>query len=522
MVASYVQHCYRQSLFCDLVLEAESESIPCHKMVLFSVFPRFQQFLTEHSGDVIIFPEFPGPELRQLVNNIYWHLHERETSLVLPEGLRALGLFHESIDEHTRQKRQRLSNGPAQAGLARPSAALVAQLVKVKMEEAAQAVATPPVPPAATLIPAVPDPFTAVGEIGDDFNDTMDACEDFFHDALNNGQTNGSAFNDLAPVTSATASSSSSSFAPGDKRGGGGGGGLTAEEDEDFVQSFKRIRRMKYPERYGASGKRLQKAMKYEQEDEIVKHYPAVAKTLMESEVDLANANMSVPEKKKAMYDILQTAKRNWRNFIRGYKCDCDIEAASTFFQAEKHVTLCHSSRFSLCEMCDTIRLKEKIDKHKRLCRTFYEKDGNTCSDCGRQYKSRNELTNHISDAHKRVKCKICGEEIVGHGALQRHRQKLHPVLVQCDQCPMTFPSNFKLRTHQIRMHLPDSQKPFICDQCGKGFLYKRKLDEHMMYAHIRSFPMQCRFGCDKRFNDSNMRRAHEVRVHNAPSKKRG
>lgn len=154
MVASYVQHCYRQSLFCDLILEAESESIHCHKMVLFSVFPRFRHFLAEHAGDVIILPEVPGEQLRELVNNIYWHLHERETSLLLPEGLRALGLFHEPLEEHTLKKKQRRDRGVE-------SAALGAQTVKVKMEEAAQAV-----PNAAALISSVPDPFTGKYEKG--------------------------------------------------------------------------------------------------------------------------------------------------------------------------------------------------------------------------------------------------------------------------------------------------------------------------------------------------------------------
>ena len=51
----------------------------------------------------------------------------------------------------------------------------------------------------------------------------------------------------------------------------------------------------------------------------------------------------------------------------------------------------------------------------------------------------------------------------------------------------------FYWQDHFLRVHLPDDQKPCVCDVCGKGFLYKDKLNTHKMNKHIRARPYPCR-----------------------------
>ena len=65
--------------------------------------------------------------------------------------------------------------------------------------------------------------------------------------------------------------------------------------------------------------------------------------------------------------------------------------------------------------------------------------------------------------------------------------------------------------------HLADSEKPFQCIDCGKGFMSERLLQDHTN-VHTGAKPYQCRH-CPTAFQNSSNRAAHEKKVHGVQSK---
>ena len=60
--------------------------------------------------------------------------------------------------------------------------------------------------------------------------------------------------------------------------------------------------------------------------------------------------------------------------------------------------------------------------------------------------------------------------------------------------------------------HLLDSEKPFQCIDCGKGFMSEAQLQDHTN-VHTGAKPYQCRH-CPTMFQNKSNRMAHEKKVH--------
>jgi len=60
-------------------------------------------------------------------------------------------------------------------------------------------------------------------------------------------------------------------------------------------------------------------------------------------------------------------------------------------------------------------------------------------------------------------------------------------------------------------MHTNDSDKKYKCEECGKGFVEKGKLEIHTTSVHIRNRPYACRYECGAAYNEKGNRTKHEV-----------
>lgn len=196
-------------------------------------------------------------------------------------------------------------------------------------------------------------------------------------------------------------------------------------------------------------------------------------------------------------------------------KCDCPGLTFGNLIEQQNHFYTAHCQRdFSVCETCgNPVRIKY-MEAHRETCAGSRKKPC-LCPHCGHHTKGSGTLSTHMFDNHMKVKCKICGQEFIGDKSRRKHDHEKHAQTFDCDHCPLQFNTLYKKRSHMVRVHVPDHLRPYVCNECGQGFLYEGKLKRHKMNKHIRARPFSCRCGCDNvAYNDQSTRNQHENRSH--------
>ena len=137
-----------------------------------------------------------------------------------------------------------------------------------------------------------------------------------------------------------------------------------------------------------------------------------------------------------------------------------------------------------VCDLCgfevEGSKANTKMRHHKK---TIHEAKPRQCPDCGEIVLDK-DFTNHKARRHKSEACEMCGKVVK------------------------------TLAAHMQRVHMSDSNKIFVCKECGKGFMDKSIMENHRMNMHIKAQPHQCRYGCENSYNDVSNRNAHEKRRH--------
>ncbi|KAK4872381.1 hypothetical protein RN001_014410 [Aquatica leii] len=114
------------------------------------------------------------------------------------------------------------------------------------------------------------------------------------------------------------------------------------------------------------------------------------------------------------------------------------------------------------------------------------------CSDCGKQFKTKSELTHHNRSKCGTVKqytCKVCDQKLMTAGSLHNHMLR-HTVKCSnmCGFCGKMFLTRGQLKVHE-RTHT--QEKAFVCNVCGKGFCHRQSLITHST-LHTGVKPYQC------------------------------
>ncbi|XP_059614042.1 zinc finger protein 431-like isoform X2 [Phlebotomus argentipes] len=112
------------------------------------------------------------------------------------------------------------------------------------------------------------------------------------------------------------------------------------------------------------------------------------------------------------------------------------------------------------------------------------------CSQCPRKFASNNERRNHQTKDHpKMMTCELCGKVLRGTFAHRLHmlthtREKPF----KCKQCGEFFASPTLLMVHRRVAHgsgTPDrNYRPHQCEYCGKSYVFKYSLTEHVNFKH--------------------------------------
>ncbi|XP_035713821.1 gastrula zinc finger protein XlCGF57.1-like [Folsomia candida] len=122
------------------------------------------------------------------------------------------------------------------------------------------------------------------------------------------------------------------------------------------------------------------------------------------------------------------------------------------------------------------------------------------CTLCGKGFKARGELENHIPThtTEKPYKCGTCGRNFTYKSALTRHEithlEKSTRDMLQCQVCPQTFLSRTNLKSHIRAVH--ENQRNYPCPLCDKRFANSSNLKRHVVAHHAANKELV--HSCDK------------------------
>ena len=133
------------------------------------------------------------------------------------------------------------------------------------------------------------------------------------------------------------------------------------------------------------------------------------------------------------------------------------------------------------------------------------KKEASVCPDCG---KSIVNLASHISSVHSKenFRCDICSSEFPTLYGMEAHKKCVHEKL-PCTECGKLVGVKH-MKRHKLSAHAPDDQKPFKCNRCGKGFITKMYLSDHIN-VHTGEKPYNCQY-CSQSFASRGTHAMHE------------
>lgn len=133
------------------------------------------------------------------------------------------------------------------------------------------------------------------------------------------------------------------------------------------------------------------------------------------------------------------------------------------------------------------MKIKKKEDKRKFPCNV---------TGCCKKLTSAAHLDRHIRSSHtvRDYKCDYCGREFSGRNSKDKLRLHIFQhrkfYRVQCEVCQREYRTNQSMRKH-LRTHFEIHQ----CEECGRTFLHKRLLSNHISAVHKdeQNVPCNCK-----------------------------
>ena len=166
----------------------------------------------------------------------------------------------------------------------------------------------------------------------------------------------------------------------------------------------------------------------------------------------------------------------------------------------------------STCKLCSYVcenaaSLKSHMIRHSN-------KESFVCDLCAKEYPSKPALKQHIRLVHEKVKPKFqCKECKIGKYSteerLQQHMLDDHTGKEYiCAQCPVVFASNRARLHHEWKQH---GDKTVKCDQCEKMFVSKSCMNAHISKTHTKEKKLICPH-CSECFHVYKTYKAHVLR----------
>ncbi|KFB39030.1 hypothetical protein ZHAS_00006740 [Anopheles sinensis] len=132
----------------------------------------------------------------------------------------------------------------------------------------------------------------------------------------------------------------------------------------------------------------------------------------------------------------------------------------------------------------------------------------------GRRKENENKLSQTLEVVTEERVCPICMLLFESAEKLKQHRSyKMHAEKQSCYICGRTFMRKSGLREHMEREHL-DLPPRYACEICGKNFITRSTLNHHQkVHGPFESCPCDAE-DCDLVFRDEHLMRRHYRNVH--------
>ena len=160
----------------------------------------------------------------------------------------------------------------------------------------------------------------------------------------------------------------------------------------------------------------------------------------------------------------------------------------------------------------NTHRLKTIMKKKHKI--ELNEESEFVCDTCGDIFGKKSSYKYHLESRHRGEDqiCEICSFKTTNKILMGRHRDTHLAPSVPCDECGKLFKGSFHLYRHKRNVHMDSKDRPFQCEECGKGFAVRQAYEGHTnMHKGIK--PYHCSY-CEGKFQNQSNKLNHVKKVH--------
>lgn len=195
------------------------------------------------------------------------------------------------------------------------------------------------------------------------------------------------------------------------------------------------------------------------------------------------------------------------------YSCYVCFEKFLSIDKVASHRRWEHENSKYICLGCripfdNNVELKEHVDKYYKT-NYAYKPSDLTCRICNVICANNKDWRKHgLTHKSKEFVCETCGKSFLTKSSLKDHIFMRHDTvnkLFKCDICNSAFKYARALRKHSI---IHSGIKPFTCDDCGKSFRAKPTIVQHMKIHMNCPLSYACTV-CNKKFRSNTNLRCH-------------